>query len=323
MMNVLFIGKYPPIQGGTATAAYWRHRELQKYNISYEVITSIPISNEYFIDYDIKDEHIHLLCEKTPWHIPYSQLFSEQLISKALEIANRQNFDVVEGNYLFPYGFAAYVVSKIINKPLVLRHAGSDLYRISNNSMFLTLLKEMASHAKVIVTNRESEEKWKSISESSRTIVSSRYIPNSHFFNSNGRHDQTAFLGKVTEKWDRTQLEYYFNYLLKNNYTGKIRVYSNNSTIIAFNDYFSNKGYEIEGHPFVMPEEVPNILCDVKYLLVSQIPSGIPEISNIYLEGLVAGCIPVCMVDKTITPRDMNFSNYIRTQCEIYKEAIT
>lgn len=322
MVHVLFIGKYPPIQGGTATAAYWRNKELQKQDMSFEVITCIPANNEYLTDYAIKNDHEHLLCEKTAWHIPYSQLFSEQLVSKALEIAEQQQVDVVEGNYLFPYGFAAYVVSKIINKPLILRHAGSDLYRISDHSMFTMLLKEMALHAKVIVTNRESEGKWKRICDRARTIVSGRYVPDPAYFNDGGAHEEAAFLGKVTEKWNRKQLEYYYKYLVENRYSGKIRVYSNKSAIDVFNDYFSPRGYLVEGHPFVVPEKVPEILRDVKYLLVSQIPDGIPEESNIYMEGVAAGCVPVCEINKNITSEDMDFSKYIKTQRIIYKEAL-
>lgn len=323
MVNVLFIGKYPPIQGGTATAAYWRQKELRCKGVNFEIITCIPADNDFFISSDMESENIHLICDKTPWHIPYSQLFSERLISKALEIAENQKFDVVEGNYLFPYGFAAYVVSKIINKPLILRHAGSDLYRVANKKMFLSLLKEMASHAKIIVTNRESENKWKTIYGDSNTVVSSRYVPNPNVFQKDGKHNQVAFVGKVTEKWDRSQLEYYYNYLCKRNYIGKIRVYSNDSTIEIFDEFFSSRRYEIEGYQFVMPEEIPGILRDIKYLLVSKIPSGIPEESNIYLEGISAGCILVCVDNKDFVQPDMDFMNYINTQYEIYKEAMT
>lgn len=319
-MNVLFIGKYPPIQGGTATAAYWRHNELETNGVHFEVVTTIAPGSEYCIDYNFKNEHVHLLCEKAPWHIPYSQLFSEQLVSKALELASNQRIDVVEGNYLLPYGFAAYVVSKIINKPLILRHAGSDLYRVTNNDMFLVLLKEMALHARLIVTNSDSKEVWEKICRNANLVVSSRYVPNPKIFSSNGNHSYATFIGKVTDKWDRTQIPFFHDYLLRENYKGKIRVYSNDSTISVFSDYFSDKGYEVEGKHFVMPDEIPQILCDTKYLMVSKIPNGIPEESNIYLEGLTSGCIPVCMDSKNISEMDMDYDKYIHTQYEIYKE---
>lgn len=322
-MNVLFIGKYPPIQGGTATAAYWRHNELKMRGVHFEVITTISPGSEYCIDYNFTNEHLHLLFDKTPWHIPYSQLFSEQLVSKALELASNQSFDLVEGNYLLPYGFAAYVVSKIINKPLILRHAGSDLYRVTNNKMFLALLKEMALHARLIITNYESKEVWKKICSNVNLVISNRYVPNPKVFSSNGNHIHATFIGKVTDKWDRAQMPFFHNYLLHENYEGKIRVYSNDSTISVFNDYFVDKGYEVEGKHFVIPDKIPEILRDTKYILVSKIPNGIPEESNIYLEGLASGCIPVCMDSKNISEMDMDYAKYIHSQYEIYREAIS
>lgn len=322
MVNVLFIGKYPPIQGGTSTAAYWRHKELKSKGVRFEVVTCIPADSDYFISSDTQFENVHVLCDKIPWHIPYSQLFSEQLISKALEIAKQKNIDVIESNYLFPYGFAAYVLSMLLNKPLILRHAGSDLYRVANDKSFSTLLQKMASHAKMVVTNRESEDKWKSICGNSNIVVSSRYVPNPSIFKMDGEHSQVTFLGKITEKWDRAQLEYFYNYLCEHNYIGKISVYSNDYTIEVFDEFFTYRGYKIEGHPFVMPDEIPNVLSDTKYLLVSRIPSGIPEESNVYLEGLSAGCIPVCVDNKKLSSLDMDFNEYINTQYEIYKEAI-
>ena len=322
MVKVLFIGKYPPIEGGTATAAYWRNKELQKYNFIFEVVTSIPEDNEYKIEYSETDKHVHLLCEKTPWHIPYSQLFSEKLISKALEVANINKIDVVEGNYLFPYGFAAYVVSKVINRPLILRHAGSDLYRISTNSMFVTLLKEMASQAKIVVTNDESKEMWKNMCEKARIVISSRYVPDPKYFCIAGKHEDVVFMSKVTEKWDKFQLKYYYDFLRRNNYVGNIKVFSNQYSIKVFREFFNSKGYEILENSFVMPDMVPHILSNTKYLLLSQIPFGINEESNIYKEGIVAGCIPVCMENIVHSKLDFDYFSYIKMQRVIYEEAI-
>lgn len=322
MAKVLFIGKYPPVQGGTATAAYWRQKELVKHGLNFEVVTSIPRDNEFHIEYDIEEKHVHTLCDKVPWHIPYSQLYSERLVSKSLELADQQDFDLVEGSYLFPYGFAAFVVAKLLDKPLILRHAGSDLYRIPESRMFYRIMKEMALQAKIVVTNYESERVWKHISDNIKTVVSERYVPAPTVFSKAGKHVNVSFLGKVTEKWDRNQLEYYCSYLDLNRYEGNIQVYSNDYTISVFDNYFTAKGYKVEGHHFVMPEFVPEILKDTKYLLVSKIPDGIPEESNIYLEGIEAGCVPVCQMKETTGKSKPCFAEYIEKQCEIYEEAL-
>ena len=142
-MNVLYIGKYPPMEGGTATAAYWRIKELRQRGISFEVLTCLPMSKDYVIEDFTDEENLHIVKEKLPWHIPYSQLYAEQLISSSIKLFELKNFDVIEGCYLFPYGFAAYVVSELFNRPLILRHAGSDLCRLVKGSSLSSLLTKM------------------------------------------------------------------------------------------------------------------------------------------------------------------------------------
>lgn len=319
MARVLFIGKYPPIQGGTSAAAYWRIKELINNGIDFEIVTS-AVDNDYTTPY-LKNDNINFINNKTPWHIPYSQLYSERLVSKGLEIAKIKEIDIVESNYLFPYGFAAYVISKIIHKPLILRHAGSDLYRVSNDFALRMVLKEMTSHAKIIVTNEESKNKWKDIYENVKLVVTPRYIPNPNYFYDTGENQGTAFLGKVTDKWNRQQLDYYYNSLKKLNYRGNINIYSNEKTEIIFKEYFKKRGYLVIGNRFVYPGEVPKILQKTKYLLISEIPIGIPEKSNIYLEGLFSGCIPICKSNHT-TKLELDYDEYIKTQKMIYEEFI-
>ena len=319
MARVLFIGKYPPIQGGTSAAAYWRIKELINNGIDFEIVTS-AVDKEYTTPY-LKNDNLNFINNKIPWHIPYSQLYSERLVSKGLEIAKIKEIDIVESNYLFPYGFAAYVISKIIHKPLLLRHAGSDLYRVSNDFSLRMILKEMAFHAKMIVTNEESKNKWKDIYENINLVVAPRYVPNPNYFIKTGENQGTAFLGKVTEKWNRQQLDYYYNCLKKLNYRGDINIYSNEETTIIFKEYFEKRGYHVVGNGFVYPNQVPNILQKTKYLLISEIPSGIPEKSNIYLEGIISGCIPICNFNY-ITKLDFDYDEYIKTQKMIYEELI-
>ena len=93
------------------------------------------------------DKNYYLIENKIPWHIPYSQLYAERLISKALELCSSTKFDYIEGNYLYPYSFAAFVVSKLLDIPLVIHHAGSDVFRVGNHSSLNELTFVMAKHA--------------------------------------------------------------------------------------------------------------------------------------------------------------------------------
>ena len=321
-MKVLFIGKYPPIQGGTSASAFWRIKGLEKLGISFEIITCISKDSEILIKYKELPKNVYLISEKMPWHIPYSQLYSERLISKALEIAQKIDFDIVEGSYLFPYGFSAYIIAMILNKPLILRHAGSDLYRIADKNLLGELLKKMAEKASVIVTHKENIKSWLSIYNYSKLIITKRYVPNPNFYLNSKKHIDTVFIGKITEKWNRKQLDYFYNFLKREKFCGKIIVYSNKFTIKVLKEYFEDKEYTIVAHSFVMPDKVPNILRKAKYCLISSVPSNIPEQSNVYLESLACGCIPICIESNKFNNDNLNYSQYITEQINIYKEAL-
>ena len=321
-MKVLYIGKYPPIEGGTASAAYWRIEALEKQGISFQIVTCITDGSEFLIDSLVHAKNIHVLHKKVQWHIPYSQLYAEQLISKSLELATVEHFDLIEGCYLFPYGFAAYIVAGILKKPFFLRHAGSDLHRLVETGTLDTLTRIMAEKAALIVTYPDCIKRWHSIGVSSNLHLSSRYTPNPIYFTDNGRHTKAVFLGKITEKWDRSQLKYYYQYLKNSGYRDSIHVYSNPATVNNFSAYFKEKKYEVVGHPFVMPGHVPSILRDTKYLLLSAIPQGIPEESNLFKEGLMSGCTPVCIKKISCSSDRMDYKVYLQSQLDIYQEAV-
>lgn len=322
-MNVLYIGKYPPMEGGTSAAAYWRIKELRRRGISFEVLTCISTTDDYTIEQFDGEDQLHLIKDKVPWHIPYSQLYSERLISAAIELLEHRPFDAIEGCYLFPYGFAAYVAAELFHLPLILRHAGSDLYRLSKGSNFKSLLSRMSNAAYILVTYEECIDNWIKLGASSNLYVASRYVPNPAVFKAEGNHTETVFLGKVTERWERRQFDYYYAFLVKHDYHGKIQIYSNEYTIDEFARYFQARGYEVVGHPFVMPNKVPQILQDTKYLLISTAPDGIPESSNCIREALSAGCVPVYIgtVDAKLNAKP-DYEGYIREQLRIYARAL-
>ncbi len=318
-MNILYIGKYPPVEGGTSSASYWRIEALRKYSILFDVITCISKDSDYYIPEYTAPENVHVIQEKISWHIPYSQLYSERLISKSLEMSERKNYDAVEGCYFFPYGFSAYVVSEILHKPLILRHAGSDLYRLAGKCNLDSLLVKMLQRASKVVTYRNCIDKLRQYRDDSELYISDRYVPDPIFSSVNGSHIYAAFLGKISDKWNRAQLDYYLEFLLGNNYHGCINVYSNEYTVSVFKKFFDEKGFPVRGKNFVRPSKVPEILSETKYLLVSDIPEGIPEESNIFAEGLAAGCIAVTRSGRrNIMCFSRDFHSYIRNQAEIY-----
>ena len=153
----------------------------------------------------------------------------------------------------------------------------------------------------------------------SKLQVTLRYTPNPAIFQSEGKHIETTFLGKITEKWNRRQFDYYYDFLMEHMYCGAIKVYSNSYTVEEFLRYFQSKGYDVIGNSFVSPDRVPRILQDTKYLLVSETPNGVQESSNCFAEAISAGCVPVCADKNVKSAVNLDFESYISEQLNIYK----
>lgn len=319
-MNVLYIGKYPPIQGGTSSAAYWRFDGLRKYGIRVVIVTCIPSDNPY--QHDLENSHdVHILRNPISWHIPYSQLFTEQLVEKSLEVASSNPVDIVEGCYLFPYAVAAFFVAMILKKPLIIRHAGSDLFRVAQNGRFDSLLLRMGDYASAVVTTYEAVDKWRTLGISlSKLHICDRYYPNPSYFINSTKENVTVFMGKITPKWDRKQLIFWHRELLKNKFSGKIVSYSDKYTADIIGNFFRENGFYVKCHNFVEPKCVPQILSHCKFLLVSSIPKAIPEESNLVMEGISCGCNIISTDEITeVSVSESGYLKYILDQVSIYE----
>lgn len=312
-MNVLYIGKYPPLEGGASSAAFWRITALKEAGISFRVVSIHSGDGEYLTAVP-RDGGA-----KTPWHIPYSQLYAEQLVSKALDYLSCEHFDAVEGAYLFPFGFAAYTVSLLSGKPLLLRHAGSDIYRLAATDGLRTLTRSMALYATKIVTHQDYVPFWNGMDiPPDKLCLSARYVPNPSFFCPQGQKKSVAvFLGKLTEKWDGGQLPFFSRELRKHCFNGTIHIYSSSRRREEMRLFFGKEGYGVEVHPFVHPSDVPKILTEAEFALISKPPNGIPECSNTFLEALSCGCQAL---SEQPAGRAGNYSGYLQDQLRVYGE---
>jgi glycosyltransferase involved in cell wall biosynthesis len=65
--------------------------------------------------------------------IPFAQPHVTRLFGLSLRVAEEHGCDAVFGWYFEPYGFVAALVGQAIRKPVVIRHAGSDLGRLARH----------------------------------------------------------------------------------------------------------------------------------------------------------------------------------------------
>ncbi|MEQ1936329.1 MAG: hypothetical protein ABL962_20935, partial [Fimbriimonadaceae bacterium] len=141
--KVTIVGKYPPIQGGVSSSVFWTAHELARGRFDVQIVTNAEEVEGGFRTVLEKPHSakclplngtvkVHATAPlKRGSYIPWSNPFASKLLGLTLEAAREQNSDVLVGWYFEPYGIVAALAGLILNKPVVLRHAGSDLGRLS------------------------------------------------------------------------------------------------------------------------------------------------------------------------------------------------
>ena len=165
-MKICFISKYPPIQGGISAKNYWMAQGLAEIGVEIHIITnSNCVEKEYLIDDNPSERKtnlfIHYIDPEIPWHIPYSQLYISSLLDKTIEIIDKYQIDLIDTNYLIPYGIVGYLASKVKGIPYLLRHGGSDLAKFLKQGIFSSLLENVIRDARAIITDSKNENLFK------------------------------------------------------------------------------------------------------------------------------------------------------------------
>jgi len=161
LAKICLISKYPPIEGFVSSYAYWLARGLGRRGIEVHVITNAEeVDDNYKAKIDKQDDEraprnvtLHDTCF-TPeqGHIPPSDLYVEKMASLGIEAVKDNNLDLIDSRYLVPYGVSAFLCKIATNKPLVVRHAGSDLERLLHSEYLNALCVEVLRRADKVVS---------------------------------------------------------------------------------------------------------------------------------------------------------------------------
>jgi glycosyltransferase involved in cell wall biosynthesis len=149
-VNICFITKYPPIQGGVSTHCYWAARGLARQGHQVFVVTNAnevePTFRLHLSAADLAPEgqyapvfpeagRVDVRSTEPPdrsklYYVPMGNPTVTRLATIATTQIREHGCDVVFSYYLEPYGLAAYLASKWTSVPYVFKHAGSDLNRL-------------------------------------------------------------------------------------------------------------------------------------------------------------------------------------------------
>lgn len=169
--RVTIVGKYPPIQGGTSASVYWAAHALAEDKYKVQIVTNAEeVEPEFRVFADAKplgttktsalDGRLivnNVSPLKRGSYIPWSNPFASKLLGLTLEVAASDESDLIIGWYFEPYGLVATLAGSILHKPVVLRHAGSDVGRLSLHPNLKSAYGWMLKNTQHILTSSGME----------------------------------------------------------------------------------------------------------------------------------------------------------------------
>lgn len=171
-MRILLITKYPPIEGGVSSDAFWWAQFLAEAGNEVHVLTNADeVEPEYRIQ--LNESDIHLLqgytrpnlisLYSTSWDtrhifVPQTKPYASKLISLGLNIVEKAKPDVIIANYIEPYGVVALFLSLLTCTPYIIRHAGSDLFRLLNTPQLSALHISVLRRSLAVLTHSSHHE---------------------------------------------------------------------------------------------------------------------------------------------------------------------
>ena len=171
MMKICFFTKYPPIEGGVASQSYWLAKALGEQGMEVHIITDALEEGLHREDINFEDvddltnyqplnvfvhslDEIHSFSLSDRRSLVTKQSSAWRLASFGIDIIKRHECDLINSHYLLPYGVAGYLAKIITGRPLILRHAGSDISAVSSYESFHLIFQEIFNKADCILTHK-------------------------------------------------------------------------------------------------------------------------------------------------------------------------
>ncbi len=140
-MKILAITKFPPIQGGESSSAFFLFDALARRRHAITVLTNsndVPQNTTVAFTQDdlarlTANKNLEIVsvgADPMPDFIPRYDPQTEKLINEGIKLVSTHQYDLIYGWYLLPYVSAAYLLSQLSSIPFVMQHAGSDLARL-------------------------------------------------------------------------------------------------------------------------------------------------------------------------------------------------
>ena len=203
-LRVCIVGKYPPIEGGVSATTYWLARGLASRGHEIHIVTNADEVEDRFrmrlepgdaemlaAQFDnggfVRVHHIEAFDPIAMAHIPSANPYFTRLASLATDVVRRFGCEVVLASYLEPYGMAGWFAAQRCGRPLLIRHAASDIDRLARVPDLALAYKEILRDAAAVLTFPWLVRRFAGMGVAPSQIVEApRYRHDSRFFSRDG-----------------------------------------------------------------------------------------------------------------------------------------
>lgn len=292
-MRVLLIGKYPPCQGGISAKTWWLFRALEERGVSLDVVTLVPdtyrSADSGQLPGDVRLRVVKLA--EPPWFLPGSDTLAEQLLAAALQLAQERPPDLVEVNYLVPFGVVGAAAARILGVPLLLRHAGSDLAKLGTWPPAHLAIRGLLRTADLVISPEHGVAPTvESLLADARLVRLPRYTPDPGRFAPIAARPSVPtllFAGKINYHWRLKALDSLFA-ALADRPRWRLLALAGGRGAEAVRAEAGRRGVadRIDWHDFVPPVEMPAWMARTTAVWAVERPGGVVDFSNLLSEAL-------------------------------------
>jgi glycosyltransferase involved in cell wall biosynthesis len=171
-VNVCFVGKFPPIQGGVSAFNLWTVCALVEAGHRVHVVTNSEEVEAEFRLHDLCADSMlpgppAALCSDrfslhstgsapVPSYIPWTNPFVTKLAAAIVEVVRQERCDFIFSFYLEPYVVAAALASSWTGVPFGIRTAGSDVTRLMSHPELRATYREAYRRASFVFASAPS-----------------------------------------------------------------------------------------------------------------------------------------------------------------------
>ena len=315
MARIVYISKYPPLEGGIAAKTYWLAQALGGHNHDIHIVTDRKDADKVhtFTAATSIPNHanvtVHRPLQPVPWHIPQGEHRALSILDMTLEVIEREKPDFIAAGYLVPYGLIAYLASKITGLPYVLQHGGSDIKKFVEGGLWSNLFRKVFLGAECVITDADHKakiEKW-----NARSCMVLPYVPDPSVFSPAIREKRKrpvlAIIGKANYHWEHKGWHRVIDIWSKMGEGFEFIVVSQGVGIERFKAYVrGHLGNRVDWQPFLPPWEMPSLLRSVDVLFHFEADLPFPMFSNLVVEALFCGT-PIISDQEDLVNRYQNY----------------